>query len=185
MAARIGLLLAGCYLLIGMVQHERAAVVAREEALQRGHQLERLIVKPTMANLLLWRTVYRYEGKFYVDAVRVSLLGGSRVYTGSIVESFILERDLPQLSPDSVLYRDIMRFKYFSDDYLTWNPDLPNVLGDVRYSLLPTSTKPLWGIELNLATPDEHTPYSFYRDISKKERQAFISMLFNKELSPE
>jgi inner membrane protein len=45
--------------------------------------------------------------------------------------------------------------------------------------MLPTSIRPLWGIELNLDTPDEHVRFDTYRTISDKERKAFFAMLFN------
>ncbi|UCH40801.1 MAG: metal-dependent hydrolase, partial [Gammaproteobacteria bacterium] len=63
--ARIGLVLAGVYLLFGAWQHHNALQVATQLAQQRGHGAERLIVKPTMANLLLWRSIYEADGVFY------------------------------------------------------------------------------------------------------------------------
>ncbi|MCR4303344.1 MAG: metal-dependent hydrolase, partial [Gallionella sp.] len=54
--ARIGLLLAAAYLSAGWLQHQRAEDAMRATALLRGHAAERLTVKPTMGNLLLWRS---------------------------------------------------------------------------------------------------------------------------------
>ena len=86
---------------------------------------------------------------------------------------------MPQVNEQSVLYRDIQRFAFFSDDFLAWHPEHPNVLGDVRYAMLPTSTRPLWGIELNLENPNQHVTYDTYRSMSDTEREAFIAMLLD------
>ena len=177
-AAQLGLLFAGAYLLLGVFQHNRAGAVAQEQAQQRGHTIERLLVKPTMGNLVLWRSLYASDSTYYVDAVRVGL-GHSKVFAGASVPAFDVSRDLPALSPQSVLYRDIQRFSVFSDGFLAWDPERPNVLGDVRYAMLPTSINPLWGITLNLETPDKHVSYDTFRSMSKSDREAFLAMLFD------
>jgi inner membrane protein len=78
-----------------------------------------------------------------------------------------------------VVYHDIQRFNLFSDGFLAWHPENPNVLGDVRYSMLPTSIHPLWGIELNIDAPNEHVTFNTYRTMSDAERKVFFGMLFN------
>ena len=161
------------------MQHERAASTARELAQQRGHNIERLIVKPTIGNLILWRSVYESEGMYHVDAVRVGLFRESNIFSGERVEVFDLKEALPQLTEQQVIYEDIRRFEKFSDGYLAWHPERPTVLGDVRFAMVPTSTVPLWGIELNLDAPDEHVQYNTYRTLSETNRRALISMLFN------
>ena len=181
-AARVGLLLVAGYLSIGAVQHNRAENLARELAAQRGHSVERIVAKPTLGNLLLWRSVYRTGDTYYVDAVRVGLLGGTRVYNGTEIQSFELARDLPQLVPGSVVHQDILRFEKFSDGFLVRHPERPDVLGDVRFSMSPTSARPLWGIEFKIDRPDQHAMFNNYREMSQKERALFISMLFGRLL---
>lgn len=179
LAARVGLVFVAAYLTLGAIQHNRAESLAHVEVQQRGHVVERLIVKPTLGNLLLWRSVYESEGMYYVDAVRVALLSDGKVFKGSRVQAFDIQRDLPQVTDHMVVYRDIQRFDLFSDGFLAWHPERPNVLGDVRYAMVPTSIRPLWGIELNLEAPNEHVTFNTYRTMSETERKAFISMLFN------
>lgn len=181
-AARVGLVLAGVYILFGLAQNQRAESVIEAMAVERGHVIERLVVKPTLGNMLLWRTIYQTNGKLYVDSVRVGLMAESRVYQGDSVALFKLERDLPNLSSSSVLYNDIQRFIKFSDGFVVVHPDKPNVLADMRYSNVPTSIKPLWGIELDMNQPEHHASYNFYRDLSRENRQRFISMVLNKEV---
>jgi len=174
---KAGLVFAAAYLLLGVIQHERAASVAQLEGQRRGHTIERLIVKPTMGNLLLWRSVYESVGMYYVDAVHVGVKG--KVFRGSTTEVFDIKQDLPLLEEHTVVYRDIQRFELFSDGFLAWHPEHPTVLGDVRYAMLPTSIRPLWGIEVNLDQPDQHVTYNTYRTLSDVERKAFIAMLFD------
>ncbi len=179
LAARVGIMFATAYLSLGAIQHDRAESVARLQAQQRGHIAERLVVKPTMGNLLLWRSVYETDGKYYVDAIRVGLPGNSKVFAGNTVQVFDINRSLSQLTNKMTVYRDIQRFKLFSNGFLAWHPEYPNVLGDVRYAMLPTSTRPLWGIKLNLDAPNEHVSFDTYRTMPVSERNSFFAMLFD------
>lgn len=175
--ARIGLLLAAVYLSIGWFQHQRAEHAMHATILQRGHEAVKLTVKPTMGNLLLWRSIYRANGIYHIDAVRVGPSGSVRIYPGNTVRAFDLPRDLPALSPASVLHQDIRRFEFFSDNYLALHPEDQGLLGDVRYAMLPTSTRPLWGIRLDLQHPEAHAQFETARRISRQEIEQFIGML--------
>ena len=178
--ARIGLVLAGMYLCIGFIQLQRAEAVIDSLAFERGHKPERMIVKPTFGNIILWRSIYEYDGYFYVDAVRVGI--DNRIYQGALVKMFVPERDAYAIPKDSVLYNDILRFSTFSDGFLAWHPDHADVLGDVRYSVRPDGLRFLWGIEMDLTDPDKHATFAVYRDVSKKARQRFYVMLINEDI---
>ena len=180
--AQAGLGFAGLYLLFGLWQHLNAYDAASELAQQRGHQVERMMVKPTMANLLLWRSVYESDGVFYVDAVRVGLFGDERIYQGGQAPRFKLERDMPQLNPSAALYHDIERFRYFSDDYVIADLVRENVLIDARYSMLPTGLAPIWGIDMNVDSEDQHAQFIHYRDRAGFSRERFVAMLLGREL---
>ncbi len=65
----------------------------------------------------------------------------------------------------------------FSDNYVALDPAQKNVIGDIRYSMLPTSTKPLWGIVVNKDKVQEHADYQFFRDSRKQIREKFLDML--------
>ena len=174
--ARIGLSLAAAYLTLGWHQHERAEQAARELAQGRGHSVQRMVVKPTLGNLILWRSVYLSDERFHVDALRLSLGGTHRVYPGG---------SLPRLQPKwdtglaagSRLQLDALRFDKFSDGYLVKHPRHPEVLGDIRYAMLPDNLEPLWGIRLDLKRPGRHARYETFRDTSRKSRERFVSML--------
>ncbi len=179
--ASVGLALAGAYLLLGLWQHQTALRSAIELAARRGHKVERIIVKPTLANLILWRTVYQSNDTFYVDAIRVGL-GSKRVYPGGSARAFDRERDLPNLAGGSVLARDIARFSRLADGYVVPDPGRDNVLIDIRYSMLPTSITPMWGIDLNVATASQHAKFEIYRDRPNNARDLFLAMLLGRDL---
>ena len=179
--ARIGLGLAGAYLLLGLWQHHNALQAGLELAAGRGHTVERILVKPTMANLLLWRSVYQYDGRFHIDAIRVGL-GAARVYRGASLRQFDATQDLPDLQPDSVLSRDIDRFSTLADGYVVMDPGRSWVLTDIRYSMLPTAVTPMWGIDLKVTSTEQHATFEVYRDRPDNVRELFVAMLLGRDL---
>lgn len=179
-AARTGLVLAAFYLSFGWAQLQRAEAVAQTLANDRGHVIEELLVKPTLANLVLWRSIYQVDGRLYVDAIRVGLFSDPHVYEGESIEKFVVERDMAGLSETSVLAEDIRRFTNFSAGLVAIQPEQPNVLIDVRYSNLPTTVAPLWAIEMDRENPEEHAKYTLFRDASNETREKFLSLLLGR-----
>lgn len=180
-AAQVGLVLAALYLTLGGVQKHRAETIAQELAAKRGHTIDRLLVKPTLGNLLLWRSVYQFGDQYQVDAIRVGLLAAPRVYPGNAVKQFKPEQYDAALPATSTLANDIKRFTIFSDGWVAIRPEQPNILVDVRYSNLPNTLAPLWGIEMNPAQPEQAAQYSVYRDTSKANRERFMAMLLGRD----
>ncbi|ATX81387.1 inner membrane protein [Mariprofundus ferrinatatus] len=179
--AVFGICFAISYLLVGFAQHERVEAMAMAAAEARGHHVERIEIKPTMGNLILWRSIYEADGHFYVDAFRAGL-DEEKIYQGESTKRFELA-DLPQLSRDSVVAEDIKRFDFFSDGYIALHQsDDVSIIGDIRYSMLPTSAKPIWGIELDLSDQQKHTPFNQFHDASDVTRQAFIDMLLGEDV---
>lgn len=181
-AARIGLIIAAFYLVFGWVQLQRAEAIAATLVASRGHVAEQLLVKPTLANLVLWRSIYETEGKFYVDAIRVGLFSQPRIYPGESINKFTIGQFLDQLPKDSTLAKDISRFTVFSAGFVAIQPEYPDLLVDVRYSNLPTTIAPLWGIEMNLQNPDQHALYRLFRDTTKETRQKFLAYLMGESI---
>jgi len=182
MFAYAGLMVVSLYLLVGWTQLQRAESIAFTIAEARGHNIDRLLVKPTLGNLLLWRSVYESNGRFHVDAIRVGFFSEPHIYRGESIKKFILAEYSHQLPEDSVLAEDITRFTYFSDGFVSLQPGRPDLLVDVRYSSLPTSTTPLWAIEMDLARPEQHAQFQVFRDISKEIREQFLVMLMGHNL---
>jgi len=174
-----GLVLSVLYLGLGFVQLQRAQAVTEQLASERGHAIERQIVKPTLGNNILWRSIYIHDNRIYVDAIRVSLLGDVNIFEGENVERLSTSREFPRLDKSSVLYADIQRFKKFSAGYVAYDPTQENVIGDMRYGILPTTTKPLWGIVYDSNKPWQHADYRFFRSNTREVRQRFFNMLFH------
>ena len=175
-AARLGLLFGAAYLAVGLVQHQRAAAVASELAASRGHVVERALVKPTLGNLLLWRSVYEAGGRFHVDALRVGL-SDVRVFAGESLVRFASDEADTVAPPGSRVHADIVRFNRFSDGYVARVPGRPGTLGDVRYASLPNGVEPIWGIELPADT-DAPVHFRTFRDFPATTRERFMEMLW-------
>ncbi|MBL94526.1 MAG: hypothetical protein CFH06_01102 [Alphaproteobacteria bacterium MarineAlpha3_Bin5] len=145
----IGIFWALSYLSIGVFQKERAFESAKDLALSRGHFTRNLTVKPSFANLIVWKSIYEFNGFYYVDAIR--LTDNTRYCTGERVEKLSFSKHLPTLDRNSRQSMDIERFRWFSNGYLSF--DLKkNLVFDVRYSMLPNRIDPLWGIIININT---------------------------------
>jgi inner membrane protein len=172
----IGLALCSAYLVLGYVQLQRATGMAEALALAREHRIERLVVKPSLGNLLLWRSTYISDNTIYVDALRAGI-DSKKVYPGGSVALFVPERDAAGVPAGSLLYKDIQRFRLFTDGYMAMDPEIPHLLGDMRYSMLPNSLNSLWGITLDYEHPERHAHYGFYRVNNREVRARFWSML--------
>lgn len=164
------------YLALGALQGWRAERAALALAEARDHRPERLLVKPSFGNLLLWKVVYSAGGHFQVDAVR---LGRAATYfPGARVRRLAVEHDLPWLEPGSRQHRDLQRFRWFSDGYLAEIPAGSGRVVDVRYSLVPNRLEPLWGIRLDATVPaDAHAGYFTARETSAADRRALTAMV--------
>ena len=168
------------YLGFGVLQQQRASLLADHLIEERGHQVVAGLVKPTLGNLLLWRSVYRDDKRIYVDAIRMPLFSEAQIYHGDSLPIFSFEKDMYYLESETTLYRDIERFIRFSDGFIANDPTQYNVIGDIRYSMLPISTKPLWGIRIDSRYPDEHVSYEFFREDAQEVRPVFLALLFGK-----
>tara|TARA_B100001123_G_C14942725_1_gene880399 strand:- start:87 stop:653 length:567 start_codon:yes stop_codon:yes gene_type:complete len=164
------------YLCLGAVQRERAEALGHALAVERTHTPLRLHAKPSLGNLLLWKIVYETEDRFYVDAVRI--LATSSIYTGDSVPKLDTQKDFPWLSNDAFQANDINRFAWFSNGYLSKDPERPNTIIDMRYSIVPNSIDPLWGIQLDpQRTASEHADFVSMRQSTTNHRVRFIAML--------
>jgi inner membrane protein len=160
------------YLSIGWVQNYRAIEMGYQLAESRGHDPIRLEAKPSFANLAVRKIVYETEQNFYVAAVKPGL-GEQVVWVGDHIAKLDLERDLPWLDIQSQQAKDIERFRWFSAGYLALDPNNPNRVIDMRYSILPNQINPLWGIELQ-PDADRFTHVDF---VSQRSRDAQASLV--------
>lgn len=177
--SRFALVFAACYLSFGFAQRNRTAVLQEVLATDRGHgEIERATVKPTIGNLLLWRSVYVFEGHYYVDGIRTGLWWSDPVFYEGTTAPVLRIEELKNRAPaESALRHDLERFHHFSDGYLAWHPEQSDVLGDLRYGALPQSVKPLWGIRIDWDKPDQHAPFESFREVDENERADLWRML--------
>lgn len=175
----IGLSLAAAYLSVGAWQHARVAERTAELAQERGHRPEQVQVKPTLANLLLWRSVYRVGDQVHADAHRAGL-AGVRSFSGqqAVLLSEADARDWA--AGDHLLRRDLERFRKFSDGYLLRDARDPDYIGDARYAMLPDRLAPIWGIEKQTAGSVPRIRFIARRDTGPEVRERFFAMLLDR-----
>ena len=163
------------YLFLGFVQYDRAFKAANELALLRGHTPERLTLKPSFGNLILWKSIYQHKEKFYVDAIRT--LQSSTWCFGESARIFDYQRHLPNLNKDSQQKKDIERFRWFSQDYLGFDAE-KNLVTDVRYSMVPNQITPMWGLVIDSGRDiNEHAIWWTSRGLDQRQLDVFKQML--------
>lgn len=153
-----GLIWALAYLALGVFQLQRAEAAGALLAAERGHVPHRLTAKAGFTNLLVWKLMYEHDGRFYVDSIRAGLK--TTACPGASIERLDVDRDFPWLDPGSQQARDVERFRWFSDGWVSVDPGIENRIVDMRYSVVPNTIEALWGIDLDpLAAPDVHVRY--------------------------
>ena len=167
------------YQCTGFYQNQRASEIGWQLAQQRGHQPVRLVAKPTLGNIILWKVIYEVNDGFYTDGVRVGLT--TKVYPGTFTAKLNVEKNFPWLDKASQQARDLQRFAWFSQGFVAVDRQQPNRVIDVRYSLLPNQSKGLWSIWLSpQAGPHDHISYRMDRNINHQNKAVFYRMLLGK-----
>ncbi|MBL4711362.1 MAG: metal-dependent hydrolase [Gammaproteobacteria bacterium] len=179
--ARFGFAYAVIFLCLGVLQYQRAENALYELVKQRGHEVERTHIKPSFGNRHVWKLIYEYDGRYYVDAVK--LLWHIDYIKGSSIQKLDIKRDFPWLPAGSQQTKDVERFRWFSDDFLAVNPSDANMIMDVRYSYLPNRINAMWGIELKKYSMDDdmkekHVGYVMQNKLTDKIWRRFIEMIF-------
>ena len=150
------------YLGLGAVQQKRAESHVQRLVESRNHQAINLGLKPSFANILVWKSVYEHEGRFYVDAVRAGL--SMSIVEGTSTEKLDLRKHFTWLDSASQQAKDIDRFAWFSNYHLGIDPDNSLRIIDIRYSLIPNQLDGMWGIILDeSASPSQHVEWNTTR----------------------
>lgn len=173
--ARIGAVFCISYLLLGFYQHESAENYLLNIAALRGQETERILVHPTLGNLVLWRGIYLSDGRFYVDGIRLTPFSRPVLYKGTSVDKLNIDEEYGNLDKNSVLYKDIIKFNHFANGYLVKENE--DTIGDIRYSVLPNSKDPLWFIEADKSKENEHIKYTNNTGGSADKFNIFWKML--------
>jgi inner membrane protein len=145
------------------VQQQRVLQMARDIAQSRGHEMTRITVKPSFANIVVWRVLYEHEGEAHILALRagavVEVMGTNRA-------KMIATDQVEGVVAGSMLAQDIERFGHFSDHWLCWYPEKAGILGDLRYAAKPDSVSPMWGILIDRGAPHAHVRFHTFRQVS-------------------
>tara|TARA_Y100001970_G_scaffold60363_1_gene76856 strand:+ start:579 stop:1598 length:1020 start_codon:yes stop_codon:yes gene_type:complete len=167
------------YLSLGFVQYERALSAAIELANERGHNAERLTLKPSFGNLILWKSIYQHQETFYVDAIRTAR--SSTWCLGESIRAFDYQYHLPNLEKESQQKKDIERFRWFSQDYLGYDKE-KNIVTDIRYSMIPNQIAPMWGLVIDDQRDiNEHAIWWTSRSLDQSQLDLFKDMLKGKK----
>jgi len=170
---RAAAIFCACYLLFAFAQHRQAQSAQHALITQREHAAERQVVKPSIGNVFLHRSVYLHDGVYHVDAIHVVPGLAPKIYPGGQVNAF--EEKQP--------VKDVARFHRLSNGFLCEHPEADDVIGDVRYGMLPTSTVPLWGIKTNAADPNLPAEFVKFRSLGDGDLDQFYRMLFRRRVS--
>jgi inner membrane protein len=144
---------------------------------------DRLTVKPSISNILVWRALVMHGDEIRIMAVRCGLgqpaiIAGKTTFSPQRIyptaESAIASAQIPSTSRQA---RDIRRFFHFSDHWVGTHPDAPLVLGDLRYAALPNDLRPLWGIRTKPGEPDGVVDWLQFTEITDKSLSEFWNML--------
>ena len=167
------------YLSLGFIQYERTLSAAMDLANSRGHNAERMTLKPSFGNLILWKSIYQHEETYYVDAIRT--VHSSTWCLGESIEMFDYQYHLPSLDKDSQQAKDIERFRWFSQDYLGYD-DKNSLVTDIRYSMIPNQIAPMWGLVIDTEQSiDEHATWWTNRSLDQSQLDLFKEMLDGKK----
>lgn len=183
--AVVGAVYAFGYLGLGVIQNDRASSVAAELANSRGHTPTQLGLKPSFGNIIVWKSVYEHQGKYYVDAIR--MLSDSTVYTGGATDKLDLAEHFPWLDKNSQQALDVERFRWFSNQHLGLDPSNPQRIIDIRYSMVPNRFDGMWGITLSSqAEVTDHVLWTSVRpkgDELKQSTAELWQMILGREVS--
>ena len=174
--ARVAFAYAILFLCLGLVQKHRAENAVYELAQTRGHVIERMHIKPAFGNRHLWKLIYEYDGRYYVDAAKILI--DTEIITGTSIQKLNVKHDFPWLPEGSQQAKDIERFRWFSDGFLAVSTQDPDLIIDIRYSYLPNRINAMWGVAVDKNYTDEHVEYLMNGRPSEQTLQRFIEMVF-------
>lgn len=169
------------YLIFGFNQKQKALNIAEEVTLENDHFIEEIEVKPTIANQFVWSVRYESQDTLYAFGIRLLPFSKPRIYKGEYAPLLDWKEEFKSFE-GTTLYSDIHRFSKLSDGFLIKHPGHENVIGDGRYSMLPTMLSPLWGIKIDTTRAHQHVEFGTYRDANPEVRQAFMDMLLGRKI---
>ena len=164
------------YQTTGFIQKNRAENIINNFALKKGHQINSIEAKPSFGNIIVWKVIYSDDTHFYVNAVKLGYT--PIIFPGESIKKVNVENDFKWLDVSSQQYKDLERFRWFSNGYLGIDKNNKNILYDIRFSAIPNEVDGLWGIRLDQNKNDEeHIDYITNRGSSIKRYNELIKMI--------
>ncbi|MEQ9089716.1 MAG: metal-dependent hydrolase [Balneola sp.] len=167
------------YLCFAGIQKSRVEHFAADVLFGESNSNTEIITKPTIGNQILWSVRFVDDGEICSSGIWVGIFSTPIVYEGECAPLVDWKTEFKAFSA-TVMYKDIERFSALSEELLVQHPDYPNVIGDARYSMLPTSVSPLWGITIDTTKTNQHVPFDTYRDASPEIRSKFLNMVLGR-----
>ncbi len=131
---------------LGLWQHARAERSLRAWLAEKNINPERLALKPTISNLIVWRVVWLNDGRWQVAALRNVPFTSPRLVVGEsrAAWSTTSAGNPPPSSEGAKVIADFSRFTGGWNSYAV----LPGAIsvGDIRFAMSPTSSRPLWSV---------------------------------------
>ena len=156
--ASYGLIWFTFYALLGVWQHRRAENTIREYFVSEKIMPERLAIKPTISNLILWRVIWLEKDQWHIAAVRNLPGTDSRIALGDVSAVW---SPAAAGSPAAGTFGEKI-IRDFSQFTQTWNAYTPTdtgiLVGDIRFSMLPISGRCLWSVYYGSDEDDHHLP---------------------------
>lgn len=142
------------YLGFGVVQNHRGLDFQKQLAASRGHTITKPRMLPTVGNLIVWRSIYEHQGRFYYDKVRVSLNGKIHFLPGTSSKVYQIS-DLPEGTEleRKTWTKAFQTYHWFAQGYLALNNGNAFEIADIRYSDKPGSQLSLWTLHLSKTPP--------------------------------
>jgi inner membrane protein len=134
------------YAALGVVQQGRAENSVRAWLAAQGVVPERLAVKPTFSNLIVWRAVWLHEGRWQAAALRNVPFTATRLARGESRAAWTPTSpgNPPPFTAGAHVIAD---FSVFTQGWNTYDRvDGAILVGDIRFAMLPTSARPLWSV---------------------------------------
>lgn len=164
------------YLGIGSIQKKAVESALQELSSSRGHSLVKYDVKPSVLQIVLWRTIYIDKEIIYVDAFQKYPFRKAVHYSGGSLPQYFYKKE-SRFSVESIAYQDLKKFTFFSDDYVAQSAMDHELIGDIRFALLPHRTEPLWTVRINPALPEKHLLFENHRQMEENSWEIFGKMI--------
>lgn len=172
-----------CYLGFGYTQKQLVIEEVQKTAASRGHIVQRIAVNPTLGNVFAWRGQYLTADDYiYVDGYHVAPWKDAVHYDGSAAPLFKPSTAFLE-SIGEKQRADLEYFTFFSNGWIAEYPPTSGVIGDMRFSMLPTKMDPLWGIIFYPENPDRHVDKINTRNRNPGDVQMLFQMIRGEPLS--